>query len=134
MSYVERFHEELTKSKWPPIAMMVVGNAGLSVAAWRGESWAIIALFAFNSATAVLLGLNQILVRDTLALSAGTLDDFKRENDFTQALTSNLLEALSRLNEHDPTAAEVLQDRFAEAVKVRYPEYTAERSRHAEMN
>ena len=85
----------------------------------------------------VISQLSSALNQDTLDLQRDTREGWHHEIVFASRVTKDYAQMLGLLYEHDPSAAEVFQDRLSEALRERSPEISlavAELSAQAEKN
>lgn len=137
---VMRFREETPEGVkrmrhfWIATAMLSVGAIAMGVSAWYGSRIGVVSLVIFQIAVAVLLHLQRNLTWTLLDHMREGNVMYAEEISFSMSMVSNHLEVIGRLYDLDPTAAEVYQDRFREAVIKRHPQYLEERAKQAGMN
>ena len=119
------------------ILLFVGGSAMLSFLAWHGGKVAVVMLFASSVAVVVLNRIVTALLDDVLRTSHETLKNWTLESAYAATVTTNYTQMLRLLYEHDPSAAEIFQDRLGAALSNRHPDVAlaaAERAASAEMN
>jgi Na+/phosphate symporter len=117
------------------ILLFCLASTGLGVAAWHGQKGAIIALCVFNVILASLLRVTQSLLDSVLGRLKEATKGWRHDLAYAEKITRDYTQVLVLLYEHDPSAAEVFQDRLSKAVTARHPEILeASAAKRAEMN
>ena len=105
--------------------------------AWHGWRLSVGLLVFAVISLGVISQLSSALNQDTLDLQRDTREGWHHEIVFASRVTRDYAQMLGLLYEHDPSAAEVFQDRLSEALRERSPEISlavAELSAQAEKN
>ena len=119
-------------------AAFAIATVMLGVTAWRGDKFSVVMLCVFAIAIVIIQQLGTALIDDLLADSRETTSFWKSEITYAQRVTHDHVQVIKLLDEHDPSAAALFQERLAEALIARSPEWaqsTAEQAAHgAETN
>lgn len=116
------------------VLVFVGAGALLVVSAWHGIKVAIIVLYVTSVAVVVTNRFLSALLDDVVETSHEGLQHWRLESEYAQRITSNYMQMLGLLYDHDPSAAELFQDRLSEALNERHPDIALVAERAAGMN